>query len=287
LPDISDVLSYLVVYILSKRFRFVIILKDICNGRSKVSIRDIINAGGLKEFIEEHVEKKGILPSSAIQVFSRKKLQGLIEAIRMLRSLNTFDVEVYFITPFGLLWEDEPIVPYSECLDELTPETIKHFFSVFNVDESIFDLIESEPDLLYVYVNNKLLRILDLIEYIPRNTLAIVVSDTGFISNRDNIKAVYPSQSLITIFRKYGVKISQDTFAGSFLYYLSLFFFKLSNEAKKDFLSNYLRTAKNRPREFLDLITSPEALIFLEKSKNQSILKFIKKSDNDEGASRK
>lgn len=262
-------------------------LKDICDNRSKISIRDIINAGGLKEFIEEHVEKEGILPSSAIQVFSRKKLQGLIEAIRMLRSLNTFDVEVYFITPFGLLWEDEPVIPYTGCLDELTVETIKHFFNVFRVDEAIFDLIESEPDLLYVYVNNKLLRILSLIEYIPRSTLAIIASDTGFISRRDNIKAVYPSKSLITIFRKYGVKISQDTFAGSFLYYLSLFFFKLTNEAKKDFLIRYLNSAKNNPREFLDLITSPEALIFLEKSKNQSILRFIKRSDDDEGVNRK
>lgn len=274
------------MYILSKKFRFVIMLKDVCDSKSKVSIIDIINAGGLKEFIEEHIEKREILPGSAIQVFSRKKLHGLVEAVRMLRSLNIFNVEVYFITPFGLIWEDEPLVPYSGCLDELSLETIKHFFSIFNVSEHIFDLIESEPDLLYIYVNNKLLKVLSLIEYIPRNTLAIIVSDTGFISNRSNIKAVYPSQSLITIFRKYGVKITQETFAGSFLYYLSLFLFKLSNDAEKDFLHNYLKTAKSRPKEFLDLITSPEALIFLEKSRNQSILRFIKKSDSNEGANR-
>ncbi len=269
------------VYILSKKFRFVIILKDFCDNEGKVSINDIINAGGLKEFIEEHVEKERILPSSAIQSFSRKKLQGLIDAIRTLRSLNLFDVEVYFLTPIGLLWEDEPIIPYRECLDNMSLDTIRQFFKIFKIDEAIFELIESEPDFLYIYINNKLMKLLDLMEYIPRNTLAIIVSDTGFISRRNNIKAIYPSKSLITIFRKYGVKIPQETFAGSFLYYLSLFLFKLANEAKKDFLVNYLHNIKNRPREFLDMITSPEALIFLEKSKNQSILKFIRGSDRD------
>jgi len=269
------------VYVLTKKFRFTVMLKDICIPSARVSINDIISVGSLKEFIEEHVEKYHILPTTAIQVFSRGKLQGLSEAIRILRSLTVFDVEVYFITPIGLLWEDEPLIPYAGCLDDISIESMKRLFRIFNTEDAIYDIIETQPDFLYLYVNTKLIKLLDLINYIPRDTLTILVSDTGLIANRENIRAIYPSSSLITIFKKYGLKISSENFPGTFLLYLSRFLYKLSFEMNTEKFIEYLLKVKSDPKDFLSIITSPEALIFVEKAKDQSILKFIRFSEDD------
>jgi len=261
---------------LSKKFRFTIMLKDICISKSQVSLDQIVNAGSLKEFIEEYVEKNRALPTSALQIFSRGKLQGIIEAIRMLRSLYAFNVEVYFITPFGLVWEDEPLVPYRECLDTLSIDKIRRLFSIFNAEDYIYDVLESQPDFLYLYVNTKILKLLDLINYVSKETLTILVLDTGLFTNRPNIKAVYPSSSLLTIFKKYGLKINSDNFPGAFLLYLSKLLYRLSFEMGSRKFLEYLQRVKNSPKDFLALITSPESLYYVEKARDQSILRFIR-----------
>jgi len=257
-------------------------LKDICLPYADIPLEEIVNAGGLKEFIEEYVESGKPFPLSALQIFNRGKLQGLSEAIRLLRSIKVFDVELYFITPIGLLWEDEPLIPYKGCLDALQIDAVRRLFTMFNVNDAIYDILETQSDFLYLYVNTKILKLLKLIDYIPKQTISLIVSDTGLSIKRKHIRPVYPSTHLLLVFKKYGLKITHENFPGMFLLHFARFLFRLSFEMGSDKFMDYLLKIKNSPDDFLDIVTSPEILCYAERARDQSLLKFIRGERNNE-----
>ncbi len=268
---------------MARKFRFVLMLKDICFPTAEIDLRQIMVSGGLRKAIEEYVKSGKIIPLTAIQIFNRGKLRGIPDSVRILRSLNVFDVELYFITPIGLIWEEEPLVPYKHCLDELSIDDITKFFQDSKTDEAIYDVLESQPDFLYLYVNTKLIKLLDLVSYIPKDTVCFLVADIGISVKRENIKPLYPSPAILSIFKKYKLKISSDNFPSMMLWYISLVFSRLSREMKPESFLNYLLNIKNNPSEFLNMITSPELLYYVEKARDQSLLRFFDRERKKRG----
>lgn len=261
---------------MSRRIRVTIIMKDCCYRSSKVSIKDILDAGGLKEFIEEIYRKRGIIPNSAIQLFSVGKNKGVVEAIKILKEIKLFDTELYFITPIQLLTAEDLVIPYRECLDDLSIDEIKRFFNIFNVTDEILEIIESQPEILYIYANNKLIKILGLLDYIPKNTIAFLAMDSPAISRLKNLRVVYPTHKTISQLRKMGVRISQENFGGAFLHYFALVLSKLFLEMGLENFINYIEMAKGRPEILFDIVLSCEAYSMIKRGRIESLLKFLK-----------
>ncbi|MHA1615992.1 MAG: hypothetical protein ACTSX9_01625 [Candidatus Njordarchaeales archaeon] len=258
--------------------RLVALIKDVCFPQSKISVKDIIDAGGLREFIEETYNKYKISPSTALRVFSVGRNKGLLEAIKILKSIDVIDFEIYFLTPFQVLTEEDLVFPYRECLDSLSIDDIKKYFEIFGVADEVLEIIESQPDILYIYANSKLVKFLKLLDYVPKGTIGILAIDTPAVSKLENLKIVYPTHKTIVQLKKVGAKIRTENFGGSLLTHIAIVLNKLSMEMKRDNFVNFIRMAKDKSDFFFEAIFGSEVYNAIKKEMLPSLLKFLKTS---------
>jgi len=255
--------------------RLLIITKDFGDPKSDISVDNIIDAGGLREFVEEYVRTRPSYPPTAFQLFS-KKIKGLDFAVRLFRQIKKIECEVYFITPFAVLIEDEPVIPYKEGIDDIPLEKLRKLFELFGVSDRIYALLESQPEFLIFITNVKLIKMLDLFQNISKNTIAFILSKTPIESYKEHIKTVYPNPYYNRLLRHVEPKLSHDNFITVFLKSIAKIFLKLYEEMGDEKFYNFMKDAKENPSDFFNLILDENMFREIGESRDADLLKFFR-----------
>lgn len=253
----------------AKKFNITFLVKDICPRNAKISIREILSMGELKSYINKNLGSSKIRVTRAINLFDNGILKGIYNATRLFRSIGIINVDSYFVTPFGVLWEEDLVIPYKECLDKLPWDIVSEL--VGKNKDKIYEIIEEEPDFLLIYLDHRLIKQMDLLSYISKNTLTIILSDVYLTSKKDNISVITISKRNISKFKKLGIKISQSNFVGAYFELIAQIFLQLYQEMGKDKFILFIDNQRVKPREFLSLFIEPDLIAKLRNVQNESL----------------
>lgn len=152
-----------------------ILAQDVCFPDPKVGLEEILAKEGLKSFVSSRF-REDILTSSALQLFDQGELEGLKAGVHSLRESGA-NVELYFLTPFGLIHSQQIIVEYEECIKKISKSRLEYFLSENRVEFHLQQLLERRPSILIAYLEHRLWRGLNFIDYIPGESVTILLSD--------------------------------------------------------------------------------------------------------------
>ncbi len=184
------------------------ILQDQCfEGEGVYSIEDVLAYGDLKSFIENAPRERPVRFDAAFKVLQRTRLKSMISKIRKLRTFRGIEYDLYFLTPFGLVYETEFIVPYRECLRSLTIERVKYLLGEANALQKMrFLLGEGDFDIFVLILDRKLYQSLNIEGFMDESRKYIVILDSALVTEKKNVIFLYPSkyyeQKLERLFRK-------------------------------------------------------------------------------------
>ncbi len=154
--------------------RIVILSSDNYFKKHQVSLDEILSYGEYGEFLGDAISK-GLKPVKALRMLY-KNGSSFLELRERLKK-HDISVELYFIAPFGVLRENDLIIPYAPKLNELTMEKLAFFFTENNIIECVQKILEEEPDIIIIALPYKIIKALGVLSYISRNTIAIIISD--------------------------------------------------------------------------------------------------------------
>ncbi len=208
------------------------------------------------------------MPQSSINIFS----SVYTRLPRILSIFRTIDpsTSVCFITPLGVLCENDPAICYEECFDELSTSTIRTIFEKFDVMETIYDMLEEDFDLLIFCSSSKLLRVLEIEYYLPANRPSIIVSN-AYTTDRSNIYTITLNHYLTSRLRRIYDKIALVDLYQHVLEFIAK---ALDDLASRGYKLKYLFT---RPEDLHKTIFSPEMLdkILRVGRRQDKLLRFI------------
>lgn len=170
-----------------------ILSQDIPFSNPNVNLADIFAKGGLKPFISSRFSEN-IPTSSAIKIFNHGKLKGLTSGIEFLRESGEY-VDLFFLTPFGLLHSQQILVEYQPCTRNLPEDRLEYFLSESNMETHIQKTLEDRSQLLIVYMSHRLWKSLNFLDYIPADTPTIFISDVT--PNTDGRNSIILSETLL------------------------------------------------------------------------------------------
>lgn len=156
--------------------------------RPLVSLDDILAFSSYGEFLSSAI-RRGLTPIPAIRAFARGRNKHVPDLIRRLR-MASIRVDVYFISPFALLREEDLVIPYSETTRELSPRRLKYLWEELSVLERLAHIFESEPHLILLLLDSKLAQELQVWEFIPLNSPAILISERALPVSQRNFCTV-------------------------------------------------------------------------------------------------
>lgn len=148
-----------------------------CEEGTGVELEKILAKGGLKPFVSSRFSRK-VSTSSAIELFNHGKLKGIASTTKNLREAG-YRVDLSFVTPLGLVHSQQIIVNYKQCTKKLSKDRLEYFLSENRVESDLQKLLERRPDLLIVYMDHRLWKHLKVMDYIPVDSLSIIVSNVS------------------------------------------------------------------------------------------------------------
>ena len=220
--------------------------------------------GNLYEFIARVRDERPELSVVSVITYYGERLGRVLRMLRVMS--NTVNVNAYLLTPLGVLTENDLIVPYRECFDDLSKENISNLLSLCGMRDRIYDLLEAEYDLALICVNHKILSILELDYYVPINKPIIVVSE-GYGSTKENIYVVTKKHSISNYLKRRNITLCE-----LIVDYL-IQVFSMDNLRK-----NILERVISRPKDFFDELFNPKLIRIIfnkRKSKQVDIRKFL------------
>ncbi len=172
------------------------VLQDQCfESGEAYSIEDILAYGDLKNFIENAPRERPVRFDAAFKVYQKTRLKNMISKIRKLRTFRGIEYELYFLTPFGLVYETEFIVPYKECLRKLSIGRIKYLLGEVNALQKLqFLLNMGDFDLFVLVLDRKLYQSLNIEEFMDESRKYIVILDSALVAKKGNVLILYPSK---------------------------------------------------------------------------------------------
>ena len=251
------------------------LIKDKKLPHPEVPLENIIDAGGLKEFIEDYVRDQKKYPLTAAQVFY-KVMRNIENAQRVAKQIKNVNVEVYFLTPFGVLIEEDPLVSYDKCIDDIGFDRLKFYFDMFMVTDDLYELLESQPDILIAWLNSKIVKITNIFEYIPRSTLSFILLDRAFETKYAHIKIIYPNPVFTRLLKIAEPRVTSENFSELFIKSIARILYNLMLEMGYEKFVEFISNGKDDPNDFFNLILSNESFSTIGESKGDSLLKFFK-----------
>lgn len=161
-----------------------LLVQDLCLKGTGVELEKILAKGGLKPFVSSRFSRK-ISTSSAIEIFNRGKLKGLAPTTKNLREAG-YPVDLSFVTPLGLIHSQQIIVNYEQCTKKLSKDRLEYFLSENRVESDLQKLLEGRPDFLIVYMDHRLWKHLKVRDYIPVDSLSLIISNVPPNLEREN-----------------------------------------------------------------------------------------------------
>ena len=208
-------------------------------------------------------------PQSALSTYSTIYTK-LPRIASLFRSIDA-DSKVYFLTPLGLLSENDPAIWYEECFADIPPDRLRKILQKFGGLDKIYDILEERFDLAIFCLSTRLLKVVELEYFVPTDKPCIVVSD-AYSSTKHNIYSITPNHFLVSRLRKtYGKVTITD------IYQYSLEYIAKSLSIIKDELGN-IKSLFRQPETLFQKIFSQKILntIFAPSKKQNKLVKFIR-----------
>jgi cytoplasmic iron level regulating protein YaaA (DUF328/UPF0246 family) len=132
--------------------------KKAFNPSNLLAIDDFKDEELLKERIEELAEYK----TKAIDMYKGLQHTNIVEGVEQLRAISNVIVDVAIISAgYGLLLENDIIVPYEVTFNNMNSKQLKEWGSYLNIAQDVNQLIK-DYDIILVALGNKYLKVLDL-----------------------------------------------------------------------------------------------------------------------------
>jgi len=205
------------------------IFQDQCGYSDAVSIEDVFSFGTLKNFLIHSDKYSKYMRDTASKVILGTKSKRTISIIKELKKVPSINLEVYFITPLGLLYEADLLIPYRECIDSLSSEKLGYLFKETGLEDSLIDLLNRvDVDIFILNMKHRTMKLLNIEENIHSKSLYIIITERPYRVDKENVIILYPSDYFINKLRKGHGKASKETFLQNVLEAIQRFLVKLS-----------------------------------------------------------
>lgn len=132
--------------------------KKAFNPPNLLTIDDFKDEELLKQRIEELAEYK----TKAIDMYKGLQHKNIVEGVEQLRAINNVIVDVAIISAgYGLLLENDIIVPYEVTFNNMNSKQLKEWGSYLNIAQDVNQVIKGY-DIILVALGNKYLKVLEL-----------------------------------------------------------------------------------------------------------------------------
>lgn len=132
--------------------------KKAFNPPNLLTIDDFKDEETLKQRTEALAEYK----TKAIDMYKGLQHTNIVEGVEQLRAINNVIVDVAIISAgYGLLLENDIIVPYEVTFNNMNSKQLKEWGSYLNIAQDVNQLIK-DYDIILVALGNKYLKVLEL-----------------------------------------------------------------------------------------------------------------------------
>ncbi len=208
-----------------RKFSIGVLLQDNCiNRKISYSIDDVLIYGDIEKFIKQASKEEPVYYETAYKLLLEERKRKILDELKALKKLTNVEVGIKFITPFGLIKENDFMIPYKECIQSIGKQRLMYLFQESNLEDDLFNFIAQESNLVNIMViNRRILQLLQLEDMFNDKSLYILILDKPYYVKKDNVISIFPNQYMISKIREVIPKTRFERFVPDVLYLLVRF----------------------------------------------------------------